>query len=634
MRDMHVAELAKLSKASPAWFTTKFDGLPSSLPLPSGDMVRVVLDEYSIGPSGGARTFFVRGKDDASIRGSLTMLDGHVHASLMMPKLGRVLIDPLSSHARALSRSYSAMPHASFFQKEYPRSGGFSCMDAHAEQRSAAVVPGETSYGQSRRILRLALAGTVQYGEAVTGMSGGDSGFQTATLGQMVIAVNRVNEVLLNEFSVTVALIANNENFVSTLAGDSISAQDQDGSALLAINGQWLTDKGVSAGTDYDLGHVFSTGGGGIAYKGTTCSGNSELAQGVTGRSDPTGDAFFIDYVAHEMGHQFGGDHTFNSEIGSCGGGNREAAAAVEPGSGVSIMAYAGICGADDLAPNSIPQYSWYSLSQMTGTFDNCPAGESNPGTVTVEKISADFTIPPSTNFLLFADASASESGAVLTYSWEESDVGDSATLLQGDIGNNPLFRPFPATPLQYRQFVPGDALGDIAPTTTRDMTFRVTARDNLPSGGHYGISNTVTVSVESSRSAFTVAPVDTSYDVGETVPLVWTTSNADLSQTLCIRLADATALAEDPNSIGTCVGTAAHSGTYDFVVPEGIAAGAARLFVIGQEPNTFFDTADFVVNSGSGTGSGFNGECTSACVLTGVTEQDSAASSISSFFF
>ena len=128
---------------------------------------------------------------------------------------------------------------------------------------------------------------------------------------------------------------------------------------------------GMLVGADgFDLGHIgLGNNGGGVAGLGVV--GRRDKAHGCTGLPTPDGDVYAIDYVAHEMGHQMGGDHTFNSQV--CGG-NRNGPTSVEPGSGTSIMAYAGICASDDLQPHSDPYFSFRSVDEFEATTAAAPA--------------------------------------------------------------------------------------------------------------------------------------------------------------------------------------------------------------------------------------------------------------------
>lgn len=191
-----------------------------------------------------------------------------------------------------------------------------------------------------------------------------------------VTLMNRVTQVYEDETSIRMVLIdatdALNLDTAAKMTGAngpcggaacfSASQASTCGSGTLSRN---RVVAGLLAGaSNFDIGHIaLGLDGGGIASLGVV-GGNSK-AQGCTGIPTPIGDFYAVDYVAHEMGHEFAGNHTFNGVISNCSGGNRNAGTSVEPGSGSSIMAYAGICGTDDLQTHSDPYWSQRSFDEI-----------------------------------------------------------------------------------------------------------------------------------------------------------------------------------------------------------------------------------------------------------------------------
>ncbi len=188
--------------------------------------------------------------------------------------------------------------------------------------------------------------------------------------------MNRVNQVYEDDLSIRMVLVADNDLLNLDTAAQATGANGPCGGSacytaaqVSGCSSSSLTRTrqviGLLIGaSNFDIGHLALGGnGGGIASLGVV--GLNNKAQGCTGISPPTGDVFAIDFVAHEMGHQFAGNHTFNGVSGNCSGGNRSAATSVEPGSGASVMAYAGICGTDDIQNNSDPYFSQRSFDEI-----------------------------------------------------------------------------------------------------------------------------------------------------------------------------------------------------------------------------------------------------------------------------
>ncbi len=406
-----------------------------------------------------------------------------------------------------------------------------------ARLRSAERTPGDL------RIYRIAVATTVEYSNAVKRTSSTtDSEIRADVLAEIIRVLNRVNQIYERDLAIQLQLVINDDQLISL--GDP--AQDPftntEGETMIDENQAFIDQ--VIGSNNYDIGHVLSTGGGGIANVDSVCA-DSAKAGGVTGLANPVGDFFYIDYVAHEIGHQFGLDHSFNGTSGGCSG-NRWAAQAFEPGSGSTIMSYAGICAQENTSLHALAMFHGGSIEIVdqgttSGLASRCGAlaTASNPNQPVVNA-GQDKVIPRLTPFRLTATASDAD-GDALSYAWEEMDTGTatSSATFGKDLGDNALFRSFEPQTVPSRDF---PALGltllgkydkaEVLPCQDRDLKFRVTVRD-----GNSGLArDDLNLTVDGDSGPFRITSHQTAETIypSNTVWLLWDTAGTDQAPVNC----------------------------------------------------------------------------------------------------
>jgi hypothetical protein len=336
--------------------------------------------------------------------------------------------------------------------------------------------------------------------------------------------------------------VATQTNVIFTNAASDPFNGNNNAGVLIGESQTVITNTIGSA--NFDIGHTFSTGGGGLAGLGVVCS-NSQKAGGITGSGNPVGDPYDIDYVAHEIGHQFSGNHTFNSVVGNCGGGNRNGSTAVEPGSGITIMAYAGICGSQDIAGNSIPYFHAISYDEIVN-FTNFYGGNSCPVTTTtgnnppVVTGSGNYVVPKSTAFILTGSATDPD-GDSLTFSWEETELGVAGNW---NSGNPNYFRSYTPVVSRSRLFprqsvvLSGNYVatkGEYVPASAQQLEFRLTARDNKMGGGGvcYAINN-ITIDNSGPLSVTYPNAAGIFWSIGTQQTITWAVNGTDVAPVSC----------------------------------------------------------------------------------------------------
>jgi predicted Zn-dependent protease len=456
------------------------------------------------------------------------------------------------------------------------------------------------------RTYRLALACTGEYsqyhldqaGIPITDVLTPIAEKKAIVLEEMMISMVRVNGVYEKDFSIRMVIVDSNEDIIF-INGAADPYVNEDGVSMLATN-QGVCD-GAIGPLNYDIGHVYSTGGGGVAFLGVPCS--LQKAGGVTGSPVPTTDTFWIDYVAHEMGHQFGANHTQNN---SC---QRNGSTAMEPGSASTIMGYAGIC-APNVQNNSDDHFHAISIQEIWAYVNtqDCEVKTDTGNEPPTVEAPEDFTTPASTPFRLDAVGNDIDSApSALTYNWEQIDeeVGVMPPAPTNEVG--PMFRSNSSisSPTRFMPDMPTVLAGlsanewEVVPSVNRTMEFRVTLRDNALNGGA-SASDDVIVTIDETSGPFIITSQNTAtaWEPNSVQTVTWDVANTNIAP---MNTSTVNVLFSDDGGqtfAETLASNVANNGTVDITVPS-TATNTGRVKVV-PVGNYYYDIndADISINS------------------------------------
>lgn len=494
--------------------------IPLTIPLPDGtsetfNMVESpILSAAIAAQNPGIKTYAGFGTTQRRSVIRITLTPEGFDAIILNPGGNTVYFEPYAKGVKGLYFNYF-LKNVNVPQQGMARSGRAACGESFLNKNNQSVLTGtdgSLSTGSTLTTYRLAFAATAEF----TGEHGGT---QASGLATIVGYVNRMTALYRNELAVSFTLVSGTNLIYTNAATDPYTGDNE-----VTMLGENQTNVDAIIGTaNYDIAHVLSWNadygsGGGVAVS-SSLGDNSYKAQGASIEGTPPyAQVFFDQLVFHEVGHQFGMSHSYNSNIPVCT--TRRQSSAAEPGSGATIMSYGFTCGTDDYTSSTTtgPILAFHTvnydqavayMASIPGVGTSSASGNAAP----VVSVPGSFTIPKSTPFALTGSATDPDSDP-MTYSWEGTNIGlvavPDATVL-ADPSKPPFFRTYePAANGATRIFpklsaiLNGSnyAIGDKLPSVSTTTTHRLSVRDNYSVAG--GLSyGSVTVTVDGAIGPF-----------------------------------------------------------------------------------------------------------------------------------
>ena len=530
---LNPVELNSLLATAPQRFTTPSNAI-IEFPTNNGEIQKFrvyeasVLDALLQAQYPTIRSYTAQGIDDPSAIARFSYSDSGLNVMISSANYGTIYIDPYTKDLNQyISYATNSLPEDS---------RSFECLVQDTLQDEVVLSPLNADDGKLRTY-RLALACTGEYAQYHLNNQGipssaTDEVKKAAVLTAMNTAMTRINGVFEKEVALTMVIIANNTEIIFLNAG-SDPYTNNNGGAMLGQNQSTINS--IIGTANYDIGHVFSTGGGGIASLGSVCG--SSKAQGVTGLPQPIGDNFYINYVAHEMGHQYRANHTQNN---SC---NRNNATSMEPGSASTIMGYAGICS-PNVQSDSDAYFHAISIQEMWGFISilggsACPVETNTGNAPPTADAGLDFTIPRTTPFILKGIATDPDTEDVLSHNWEQMNPQIGTMPPQNTSAFGPMFRSENSliSPNRYMPKLSTVLNGqtqttwEVVPSVSRTMKFRYTVRDNV-AGGSSSASDDTVITVDGDSGPFVVTSqnASTTWSPQSNETITWDVAGTDVA--------------------------------------------------------------------------------------------------------
>lgn len=563
------------------------------VPLPDGQSLTIKLVETKVmAPALAAKfpqikTYRVDANDNNGISGTVDFGEQGFHAMLFMKDGSRLFIDPRKAE------SGSDAFYISYYDKNYHPANKepFQCkIKTHyhpLENRSSRARTAQR-ISPYLKTYRLAIATTSQY----TNYHGG----KVKAMSAVVTTVNRVNSIYRRDLGIELQLVDNNDLLIHT----DPKAYDHSDLDLILRQNQVKVDS-IIGNDNYDVAHVMSTGSGGIASLGSVCGGNVK-AEGYTASENPIGDAFDVDFVAHEIGHQFGGTHTFNAQTENCRGDNRASGNAYEPGSGSTIMAYAGICGENNLQDNSDAMFHISSIVQISdyigeGHGSECGVRSSTVNQQPFSMAGKDYVIPANTAFELEGKGTDPDKDT-LTYSWEQIDSGRASDVDVVEVDNAifrvflPVSEPIRIFPKLSNLLTNTQSLGESLPDIPRELNFSLVVRDGK--GGVAADEMKVTVA---SSDKFSITSHNTygqlTIRAGQMTNVTWNVANTNSTPISCSHVDISLSTDAKHHFSSVLASNIVNDGNEIVRIPDNIDQSDIARIKIKCSDNIFFDISD-----------------------------------------